>query len=81
MMELEQDFDEKLVAQFLATVHMGNETKRRIVWMTKDQKFEVLWEEVAAMFEYEEFGPFEPDDFEETHFRVHFPGVEAKEVS
>ena len=81
MMELEQDFDEKLVAQFLATVHMGNETKRRIVWMTKDQKFEVLWEEVAAMFEYEEFGPFEPDDFEETHFRVHFPGVEAKDVS
>ena len=80
MMELEQDFDDKLVAQLLATVHMGNETERRLVWMTKEKKFEVKWSEVAAMFEYEEFGPFEPDDFEDSHFRVHYPGVEPKEV-
>ena len=39
IMELEQDYDEEIVAQFLATVHMGNETKRRIKWMTKEKVF------------------------------------------
>ena len=77
IMELEQDYDEEIVAQFLATVHMGNETTRRIKWMTKEKVFEATWEDIAESLNYQEFGPFPPEEFDETHFRVHFQGGSA----
>jgi len=80
MMKFEQDFDEKLVAQFLATVHFGTETERTLTWMTKDKKMSEKWSEIAIMLGYEDFGSFLYNDFDDTHFRVHHTGEQAVEV-
>ena len=68
---LQQNYDEALVCQFLATVYFGTEEPRYITWMTKDRKLTALWSDIGSMLGYEDFGPHWTDALDDKYFWVH----------
>ena len=72
ILELQQDYDEGLVSEFLATVHLANETVRRLIWMSKGEQFELQWSEVGELIGYPDHGPFVgTTEYDAGWFRVH----------
>ena len=47
-----QDYNEELVGQFYATVHLGNESNAKLHWMIKDEHVECRWSDFCALLQY-----------------------------
>jgi hypothetical protein len=63
LMQFNSDFDETLVAQFLATVHFGTDEARTITWMTKDEHFNAVWKDFYLVLGYDDQGIHIPMGF------------------
>src|SRR5215216_5926550 len=63
IMQFNKDFDADLVAQFYATVHLGTDEERSLIWMTNGKLLSVKWKAFMELFGIEDQGLENPVGF------------------